>query len=90
MCQLQIFLKKRVRRLCNGAAFTPSGDIGLKARGPIQKGSERVHKKHLSKIDFSPLRKASQKMLHKKPLIFMQFVASWFRHEEKNLHLRTG
>jgi hypothetical protein len=64
-----------VRGLCNREGFTPSGDIGSKGRGPNQKGRGRVHKKTPSKIDFSPLRKASQKILHKKLLIFMQAVA---------------
>jgi hypothetical protein len=82
--------EKERHGLCNSEGFTPSGDIGSKERGPNQKGRARVHKKPLSKIDFSPLRKASQKILHKKLLIFMQAVPSWFRHEEKNLHLRTG
>ncbi|NDG69856.1 MAG: hypothetical protein EBY32_00885 [Proteobacteria bacterium] len=67
--------EKERHLLCNGEGFIPSGDIGSKASGSNQKGRERVHKKPLSKIDFSPLRKASQKMLHKKLLIFMQSVA---------------
>ena len=82
--------EKERHGLCNGEAFTPSGDIGSKASGPNQKGRGRVHKKPLSKINFSSLRKSSQKILHKKLSIFMQAVPSWFRHEEKNLHLRTG
>jgi hypothetical protein len=82
--------EKERHGLCNGEAFSPSGDIGSKASGPNQKGRGRVHKKPLSKINFSSLRKSSQKILHKKLLIFMQRVSSWVPHEEKNLHLRTG
>jgi hypothetical protein len=66
------------------------GENRFKGARAESKRARGVHKKHPSKIELSPLRKASQKILNKKLLIFMQRVSSWVPHEEKNLHLRTG
>jgi hypothetical protein len=75
---------------CQRSGFCSFWQYRFKGARAESKGRARVHKKHPRKIGFSPLSKASPKILHKKLLIFMQAMESLVCHEEKNLHLRTG